>query len=309
MLHRIVIGVGIVYTMLTLGSLLGRFHWALDVLSHFNIQFAITLLVFVAAAIVLRVNPRWTVLFVVGLLPNIVVLWPYFVWNAATAADEVETLRLAAINVYARNTDYASISSYLREADADLVVLTEIREQLADDLNMTIGDLYPHQHVEPSRGTFGLAFLSKEPFLSAETVQMSERRRYLKVVLDHTGQPVTFFSIHPLPPLNQRWADFRNDELQYFAMEAAEIETPLVLMGDFNATPWSYHIQQLNDEANLRPANYGFGVRPTWFYWGVIQAPLDYMLISPEWDVVHYEVGRSVSSDHLPVVAEVQLRR
>ncbi len=37
-------GLGLAASALTLGSLLGRFHWTLDVLSHFHMQYTVLLI-------------------------------------------------------------------------------------------------------------------------------------------------------------------------------------------------------------------------------------------------------------------------
>jgi endonuclease/exonuclease/phosphatase (EEP) superfamily protein YafD len=308
-LKLVILVIGLVNVVMTLGSLLKDLYWAFDVMTHFNVQYVIGLTLALIVGLVVRLNWRWLALFVVALIPNIFILWPYFTPQPVHAAPEREPLTLVAINVSTRSDHYDQVTDYIREVDADITVLLEVRQDLLDHIDEALTDTHPHVYGVPSRFTLGSAFVSKHPFTIADTVQLdSDWRRFLKVAIEWEGRPVTFFSVHPFPPTAPRMAQSRNDEYRLFEVAVAAVDTPLVMMGDFNAAPWSSPIDRLTQVTGLRPAMLGFGAWPTWAWLGVIQAPLDYMLVSPQWEVVDYEIGRSVGSDHRPVLAEVQLR-
>ena len=127
------------------------------------------------------------------------------------------------------------------------------------------------------------------------------------MTLDWSGELVRLFVVHPFPPMSGTWAASRNQEFAVFAEHAADVDTPLVMLGDFNAAPWSAPVQELTATTDLRPANLGFGVRPTWFFALVAQAPLDYLLVSDELVVTAYQTGKQFGSDHLPVTATLRL--
>ncbi|MEM6526916.1 MAG: endonuclease/exonuclease/phosphatase family protein [Chloroflexota bacterium] len=311
MTQKIILGTGLTITALTFASLAGQFYWALDVLTHFTIQFALLLLLCLIAGAAARVNWRYLLVMVVGLVPNLVILYPYYLPSApAQAAPGTDAMTLVSINVYAGNNDFEAIVDYVLENDPDLVLFTEARYEFIEHLEQSeFATAYPHVYAEPSRWTRGLMFASKTPFTSAETIYTTERSRFLSVVMDWQGQPVTFFSVHPLPPLNSRWTQSRNDVYTAYVEYVNAVETPLIMVGDFNAAPWSSPLRQLTASTGLQPGAYGHGIRPTWFYLGVIQAPLDYMLVSPEWDVVRYQTAGNVGSDHLPLVAAIRLRQ
>ncbi len=308
--QRVSVMLGVLLALLTVGSLLGRWHWALDVLSHFTIAYAWGLAGCLLLGALLRVNWRYLLVIAAGLVPNLLILLPYYLPPSVSAAptDDTQVLSLLTINLGTTGDNYQQVTDYVQAADADLLLFTEVRQDFLEHMGATLAADYPHVFAEPSRYTLGLAWVSKTPFQQTEVVRISEWRRFLSVTLDVQGQPVTLFSVHPLPPLNGRWAQSRNDEFEVFAAEANAVDTPLILLGDFNAAPWAYPVRRLNAAANLRPGGHGHGVRPTWFYAGVVQAPLDYMLVSPEWDVLDYASVGNVGSDHAPVVAQVALR-
>ena len=299
----------------TLGSLLGRFHWLLDVLSHFHLQYAALLGLCLVASLLLRARVL-TLYLLPGLLVNLFLLAPFFLPRTGVAGEvgssqsrSPHTLSVMTLNVYMDNRDYSAISDYLYEEAADVVVLSENKPALMRVLKETLSDLYPYIYDESTRGTYGLALLSRHPFEEARSVPLGRRGRRLIEVTLAEPTPVTLFGAHPLPPLGSRWAERRNDELVEIESLVQQSANPVVLLGDFNASPWSYPLEQLIETTGLRFANIGRGIRPTWFYQNVLlSAPIDHILVSSEWQVSAYKVGREVGSDHLPVVAELMLQ-
>ena len=304
---------GTLLSAFTLGSFLGRLHWSLDLFSHFHLQYAALLALCLVALLLLRAN-LFALLLLPALLANLYLLAPFFLpvspptAETATESTEPNTLSVMALNVYMDNENYGAISDYLREERADVVMLSENKPALMRALSETVGDLYPHIYDESTRGTYGLALLSRYPLEEAQSVPLGGRgRRILEVTLAEPT-PVTFFGVHPLPPLGSRWAERRNNEIEAIGNLIQETTNPVILLGDFNASPWSHPIRHLTQNTALRFANLGFGVRPTWSYRSpLLSAPIDHIFVSPSWQVTRYEVGREVGSDHLPVVAELTL--
>ena len=176
-----------------------------------------------------------------------------------------------------------------------------MREQLTDS--------YPYLHAEPSRMTLGVAFLSRQPFVKVETVMPGGRgRRYLRAEIAWQGQPVTIVGIHPLPPMTGAWAASRDSEIALMGQVANEATQPFILLGDLNASPWSQSMQALLANTDLRYAMQGHGIGLTWRLAGVLLgAPLDYILVSPAWQVADYVEGGDIRSDHIPIQADLVL--
>jgi endonuclease/exonuclease/phosphatase (EEP) superfamily protein YafD len=157
--------------------------------------------------------------------------------------------------------------------------------------------------------TLGVAFLSRVPFAQVETVMPGGRgRRYLHAEIDWQGQRVTIVGIHPLPPMTGEWAASRNGEIALMGQVANATTQPFILLGDLNASPWSTPMRQLMATTELRYAMQGYGVWPTWHLAGpILGAPLDYILVSPQWTVADYREGGDIGSDHLPIQADLRL--
>ncbi len=310
---------GTLLSAFTLGSFLGRSSWFLDLFSHFHLQYAALLGLCLVAALLLRAG-LLAALLLPALLANLALLAPFFlpftppspsaaeIVSETTEAAPPRTLSVMALNVYMDNEEYGTISDYLREEAADVVMLSENKPALMRALGETLGDLYPHLYDESTRGTYGLALLSRYPLEEAKSVSLGGRgRRVIEVTLAEPAR-ITLFGVHPLPPLGSRWAARRNDEIAKIGTLVQRTTNPVVLLGDFNASPWSRPLAQLTETTALRFANLGFGIRPTWSYRSpLLSAPIDHIFVSRAWQVSSYRVGRAVGSDHLPVVAELML--
>ncbi|MCP4501446.1 MAG: hypothetical protein GY822_15915 [Deltaproteobacteria bacterium] len=77
---------------------------------------------------------------------------------------------------------------------------------------------------------------------------------------------------------------------------------PVVLAGDFNATPWSIVFQNFLDETGLHNAAYARGGGTTWptFLPLMFRIPIDHILLSKQLVSTSFLVGPEMGSDHLP---------
>ncbi len=301
----------LLFSLLTLGSLLGRFSWLLDVLSHYHLQYTVGLTLCLLFLLIRRTYRPYLVLPLAALLINLYLIIPFFLPPPITAhaANASMPLRVMALNISTSNAGYEKVVALIRERQPDLVFMSEVREDLLTVLRAELSDTYPYLHAEPSRMTLGIAFLSRQPFRSVETVTMSGRgRRYLRAELDWQGQPITIVGIHPLPPMRGEWVVSRNSEIALMGELANESTQPLLLLGDLNASPWSTPLRSLMASTDLRYALQGHGAWITWHLAGdLLGAPLDYILVSPAWTVADYGEGGDIGSDHLPIQADLQL--
>jgi endonuclease/exonuclease/phosphatase family metal-dependent hydrolase len=104
--------------------------------------------------------------------------------------------------------------------------------------------------------------------------------------------------------------------LDYYARLAAGTETPLLILGDFNITPYSPRFRAMLEAGGLRYVHLGWSWPRSWPspHYGRIQKyvrgfPIDHILTSRHFSVAHARALESVGSDHYPVTAELLLRR
>jgi endonuclease/exonuclease/phosphatase (EEP) superfamily protein YafD len=304
----LVLFLGLFFSLTSFASVLRRFYWLFDVLTHFSLLFAIALTFCVLVGLLIGVRPYLLGLFAIALVINLYFLFPFF-WPRTVSESNSSPLRVISLNVLTSNQEYEKITTYLREASADIVLLSEIEPELMAVIKDSLADLYPHLYDEAMEGTHGLAFISRLPFTKTETVPLDERHhRFLTAELEWQGQPFKIYGSHPHAPLAGRWARSRDEEIAVIREHISQETKPHILLGDFNASPWSTPMVQLFARTKLRHAALGFGIYPTWRYKTMILgAPIDHILVSQEWQVSSYKVERDVGSDHFPVVAVLHL--
>jgi endonuclease/exonuclease/phosphatase (EEP) superfamily protein YafD len=303
----LVIVFGVLFSLLSLGSLFGSLYWLLDVFTHFNLYYLIALVILLLLALLLRPARIFPVLFALAFVVNLFILAPYF-WPRSSKVTG-GPLRVMSLNVLTDNQDYTRVVSYLREANADVIFLSEIEPALMAIFRQDLTDLYPHLYDEAMDGTHGLAFISRLPFAGTETVALDERHhRFLTAEISWQGRSVNLYGAHPHPPLSPFWTRSRDEELRVIRSYIGQEGNAHIFLGDLNASPWSYPLRQMTTQTRLRHAALGFGIYPTWRYKSMlVAAPLDHILVSDEWQVGSYFLGDDVGSDHFPVVAELYL--
>jgi endonuclease/exonuclease/phosphatase (EEP) superfamily protein YafD len=303
---RLVLGLGVFLTILTVASFLNPLYWLFDVLTHFNVQYATGLTACIAMALALRSRWQYGSIFLVALLANCYLLFPFF-WPLKPVSS-TPSLRVVTLNVFTDNHDYQKIIEYLRTSDSDVVFISEIEPELMVALREDLLELYPYIYDESMEGTHGLAFVSKHP-LQSESIALDQRyHRFIRATLEWQGREVSIYGAHPHPPLAGSWAKSRNNEIAVIRDQLQQEFKPHIFLGDFNASPWSYPMQQLFKQTTLKHGAKGFGLYPTWRYKTLLLgAPLDHILVSPEWKVIAYRLESDIGSDHFPVVADIFL--
>lgn len=217
--------------------------------------------------------------------------------------------------------DLLRIAQLIKEQGADIVALQEVdkgvertaRRDLPAELAALTGmtcvfsNNFHHQG-----GEYGNAVLTKFPVkrwtnLHYQMLRPGEQRGILQLVLDVRGREVVFLNTH---------IDYRGDDSERW-VNVGEIEglakqyqgKPIIMCGDFNDTPESRVCRRLSQTFEDTWALIGKGDG-----WTIpVEAPrkrIDYLWISKDKSLTPLKVWvpKSEASDHLPVVAEFELR-
>jgi endonuclease/exonuclease/phosphatase (EEP) superfamily protein YafD len=110
--------------LITAFTFAARLWWAFDLFSHFRLQYVVAALVLGVAALAVRAHPIAAVLAAVALVHGWTIkdLW----WGGtASAAPGGVPLRVVSANVRSQNRTPEKVLSFVRAADADLVVLVD----------------------------------------------------------------------------------------------------------------------------------------------------------------------------------------
>ena len=216
---------------------------------------------------------------------------------AMAQSNEAPHLRVVSANVYLRNTDPSPLLAWADPSNTDLIVVHELRAAYAQKL--AAATQWPHQHLMPREGASGIGLLSRWPLRDVREVIGAGGMPQLHALVDTPQGTIEVIAIHPKPPLDLTRHRTRNQTLATLRPSG---DAPALVVGDFNATPWS-NAAPLLVQGGWR---WFGGVQPTWPHgaWGI---PIDAVWGHGSWAVTEHEVGPPIGSDHRPL--RVGLRR
>jgi endonuclease/exonuclease/phosphatase (EEP) superfamily protein YafD len=287
----------------TITGFLGRFWWFFDLTSHFRPQFAAGLLI--AAPILLLAKHRWSAgIFGVAGAANALLLAPFLLPGPAQELTGV--LKVGVLNLDLFNDRADLVLRELARSDPDVVVFLEFTTEWSTALTEWRTGL-PHGLEAPRENPFGIAVASRLPVLGIEEVQIvADAPPAILARLELEGRPLELLAFHPFPPLRKNGTALRDRELQAAAGFIASRELPALVVGDLNASYWSYALRDFLSATQLRPAALGHGLHLTWpTDLPFLQVPIDHVLIPDELGVLEFDRGAYVGSDHYPVWAAV----
>lgn len=240
---------------------------------------------------------------------TVLVLATPFEEPARLSEAEGASLTLASVNVLSSNREFARVKDWISTSNPDVLAVLEVSPYWAENLKSLAE--YPHQKIVSRPDNFGIALLSKFPLDAVEVLQtpwlLGSTPSISAVVQSPEHGPFRVLATHPVPPVSAEALRARNAQVVHLARVAAAYPGPSVLMGDFNATPWSSAIL-LARQQGLHPVS---GTQPTWPAKKLPTAliPIDHILANGAVTRVGAAVGPGVGSDHFPVLVKVRLQQ
>jgi endonuclease/exonuclease/phosphatase (EEP) superfamily protein YafD len=296
----------------TLGGFCGDRHWVLDLMSHFRWYYLLAAAGGLAVAVMRGAGIATRTALAAALALNAWTMLPYWLpaaQPAAPAADVApEPVSLVSLNVLRFNEDTSPAIDYLRRRAADVVAVLEVSPEWGQALD-TLADIYPHRRIEPRLDNFGIALLSRWPLIEPQVTDFGDTG-YPSIVADIDRPAGRFRCIatHPYPPYSRSSSQMLVRSLHATAAAAARAPVPCIVVGDFNATPWSAGFRAFAAGSGLRDTALGRGVQPTWNARSLfMRIPIDHIFAPPDALVVRRAIGPDVGSDHFPVEAELLL--
>jgi endonuclease/exonuclease/phosphatase (EEP) superfamily protein YafD len=220
-------------------------------------------------------------------------------WLPAAMAQSKDApqIRVVSANVYLRNSDPSLLLAWADPSNTDLIVVHELRAAFAQKL--AVATQWPHQHLVPHAGAYGMGLLSRWPLRDVREVVGASGIPQLHALVETPLGTIELIAVHPRLPMNPAWQRTRNETLAALRPRG---DAPALVIGDFNATPWS------NAAPHLVQGGWRWfgGVQPTWPHsaWGI---PIDALWGQGAWAVTGREVGPPIGSDHRPIRVGLRL--
>jgi endonuclease/exonuclease/phosphatase (EEP) superfamily protein YafD len=286
-----------------------RWAWFLDIPSHFRWQYALALMIGALTAIYakrIKLGLFFGGLAVLNAWPLIIYANPWH--REPPALAQSTSIRLVSVNVYSDNPTPQKVVDWVRATNADVVFLMEVTPDW-EDLMQPLKTIYPHQRWSARLDNFGVALLSKVAPAQLEILELGETEvPTFRAVYAQGRESWVFYGTHPVPPGNEEHWRWRNEQLHLLARKVKGESSPVIVAGDFNATPYASIFQDFLKETGLRDSTVGRGPQNSWPVqrW-IFRIPLDHVLVPPRSTVLRRELGPDVGSDHFPVLTEIVL--
>lgn len=281
---------------------LGHLWIAFDVFSQFAPQFVFVAIAFAVGLFTPRAKILTAIVLLIGMLTALS-FWPHYASSHVkvlnTVASGERELRVASFNTWLENSNVDAVKSEIARLNADVIVLIEMgpsKRVLFDQLNVQ----YPFSAKcsDVTHCNFGI--LSKFPLSNISDRILWAGPPYMRASLGPEFGGLTIFGVHTTRFPHSR-AQFK--QVTSLVAELEKVAGPHIVMGDFNATPYSRVTQVLADQANLtRLTNL-----PSWpARLGLPQVAIDHIFASRGIRQLESQsIGNSGGSDHFPITIKI----
>lgn len=293
-------------------SFWSKSHWLIDLTNHFRLHFFLSFAVISIILIMLQHNRGAS-------LSILMAIWVLMVSHHSKESSSIPAqlrgdqghISVMAFNVWKDNRELDHLIQYIQTHQPDIVGLTEVTPTLDHKLQK-LRDLYSYSYSKPEEGRFGLALLSKIPFKTREDSWPTRFHEPVIIVEMHhlkSKAPIHLFLFHPRPPINESFSNSRDADINTLSHWIQEKgEDPLIVLGDFNATPWSCALYDLIKNHHLQGVK-GLLQAGTWpSFMGLLGIPIDHILSKNWLQNSGSHVGPDLGSDHLPIHATLTFK-
>lgn len=299
---------GCVILICSLLGFFGRYSWFADLMAHFRVQYSLGLLVL---ALIFAVSKRrlWAIILACGIIPNLIVIFPYCI-SGSTQPINPRGYKALLINVNTQTGDPVRVNQCVRDLDPDFVLFEEISSRWQNSLK-ALHDQYPYRIELPREDNFGMAFYTKHEPLNMKFIVIGAAGvPSVLAQFELDGNQLTILGTHPVPPAGAQYSKWRNEQLSQIPSVLADFSGARLVLGDLNATPWSYQYKMLLAQTGLNDTIIGYGLQMTWpSYMPLLWIPIDHCLVSDGIIVLDRDVHSSAGSDHYPLSVDFGFRR
>jgi endonuclease/exonuclease/phosphatase (EEP) superfamily protein YafD len=290
-------------------SLLASFHWAFDLFVNFKPQYLVGSVLLFILCVIYRY--KWFAL-CMAILAIALFIEIQFSYSKPFAARPAQVANFAVVqyNKFYYNDNYEDIGAWLRSNDFDVVVVNETLHDAIEPLQK-FKDAYPYQFPQTRAELYDdLFILSRSPITVMPLPMTIGERTYVgsRITVKKKGlEPVVIYAFHANVPMGNTSATRRNFQLESLATMAGEEKAKnVIMMGDWNLTPYSPLFKNILKISGLTYQNYGLFPQTTWpsfNYFEFLKIPIDHIIFNNNMLLTDIRKGPSLGADHQSLVA------
>ncbi len=261
---------------------------------------------------------KYKLLALIMLIMVIVSFVPGYYKSVNPSPNNTTTITVMTYNIHqgfamSNQIELDKLVKVIESEEPDIIGLQEvdtgrITSAYRDELLYLSENLNMHSYFAPALGdTYGVAVLTKCKAIEKHYYKLPsqlEQRVLLHLKIDIGYTTINFFTVH-LGLTTQE----RINQLQEVMKIINSTNGPIILTGDFNAESNTQEINMVRktliDAREL--AETTTGPEETWPS-DKPETRIDYIFISKHFTVKNYKTVRTLASDHLPVIAKLQLK-
>lgn len=287
------------------GQFSGTF-WISNLLAQFQIWAFFGGMLFFAIALVDFLKPA-LVLSALLMLSSGYAISPVILHELNAPMATGPSVKIINYNVLSTSPHQEVIDAWIREQQPDVIALVEGNYRWADTV-AGLKDILPYSLLLDNTGNVGIILLSKYPLQNQQYRQMTEPFFWpmMSVDIDLPVGLTRFIIAHSPTPVSSENLRMGRIQLRGFGELAGASELPVVLMGDFNTTPWTKPYIDVMREHQL----YGNKLTASWpsgmYAFGI---PIDQIVAGKGAVVSNITTGPTHYSDHRARVAELRIIR
>ncbi|MEQ1808680.1 MAG: endonuclease/exonuclease/phosphatase family protein [Terricaulis sp.] len=290
--------------LLTASAFLGGWTQPFEIFSHFRLYY---LFAGAGVGIALLGLKQWraAALATIVVATNAIAIAASVNFNEPSADAEAQPTRVIWANLLRRQDALEAIAALARAEHADIVTLTELPPQRLEAVQRTFPDFACFIADADATSPTATLIASRAP-CTAGGAAPTTLRPYAAQYADIGIYRIA--AVHGRPPWNnERTAD--RDTVNMAGAIVVADHAHGVLVGDFNATPWSPMMLGLR-RIGLHRASCSGPVTRTWrsTQFPYYALPIDHVLATSSVRITSCRVGAAIGSDHFPLIFDISPR-
>ena len=292
----------------------GSLWWIFELLEHFRPQYCLILIAAIIVSGIFRQPLR--LIWCLPLALNLALILPLFFSSTQINPSAKNTLKILHANLDHDNSSTTPARQYLKSQDADLILLQEVTSKWLTALeSMPQYQVVQSLPLENSQGWAMMKQIKLDQsfeIVSTKIVKLPtySNRPLLEIIIRWKNREVAILSFSAARPnqSNFQAVEF-NEAAQWSLRQQKENKREVIVIGDFNSTPWSGRFRKFQQDSNLHNSQRGFGLQPTWnaSLPSVLMVAIDHCLHSQSITTINRATGSNIGSDHLPLFVELDL--
>ncbi len=301
---------------LTVAALFGFAVPVFDLINHLQLPlFFATLVVLIVAIFAFGRLRAITLIALIGFLASAAVFVPEWMTGLSPRAplptDARPVLKMMTHNVFGLNYDMHRVDDAIAAENPDIVALQEYFPEQVDELHALLKTRYPYfvrcqGGKRANLGLYSRIAFDREMNAGDCPSDAYGSQRTAHITAGFTLADGTHFTV---VTTHMDWPypiERQNEEFSALTAELAQTDGPLIVVGDFNSTPWSYALRGFAGETGLVRETRNLVTYPVLFTLRRLVPTLPFLPLDQVFQrgiAVHeLHAGEPTGSDHLPVV-------